>query len=189
MLKKRFWLVFLIILVSAITVLVFWQTLQQGISTGKLKTTADDSQAGLDEFSGMKIKIPGAEKDGYWELTVSKFADLSDVGRLNKVEGSYYRGRKPVYLISGETGVIYWNSRVLELQGNVLIKTYDGSKKITADELVWDPNQKTITARHNVTLETSNLTVNAETFSSNLYLNRASFTGMTKAVYERVDHD
>jgi LPS export ABC transporter protein LptC len=190
MVKKRLWLSVVIIAASLFSVTLFWLTLQQALVPRKLKANViQDAQKSPDEFEKMTIKIPGVDKNGYWELHVNQGESLEDVGHLNHVEGSYLVNKKPLYLISGKTGVIYWNTQVLEMNGNVVLKTVDESKRLNADEIIWDPRLKNVTARREVIFVTPQATVTAKEAIVNLGLDQVVFSGLTKVVYQRANHD
>jgi hypothetical protein len=190
MLKKRFWLPALIIGVSVFIVTSIWLTLQHAPVPRKAKVLSiKTDQKSSDEFEKMTIKIPGAEKNGYWELHVDQGESLETVGHLNHIEGSYFINKKPFYRISGKTGIIYWNTRILQINGNVMLKTVDESKSLNADEIVWDPTLRNITARREVILVTTQATVTTNQIIANLSLDQAVFNGLTKVVYQRANHD
>jgi LPS export ABC transporter protein LptC len=190
MFKKRFWLSALIICASLFIVTFFWLTLQQALIPRKSTVNSiKDEQKSSDEFERMTIKIPGAEKNSYWELHVDQGKNLDDVGHLSRIEGSYFIDKSPFYRISGKTGIINWNTRVLRMNGNVVLKTVDESKRLNADEVVWDPTLRNVTARREVILVTPQATATANEIIANLSLDQIIFNGLTKVVYQRDNHD
>jgi LPS export ABC transporter protein LptC len=190
MLQKRFWLSALIICAFLLIVTFFWLTLQQALVPRKSTVhSIKDEQKSSDEFEKMTIKIPGAEKDAYWELHVDQGENLEDVGRLSHVEGSYFINKKLFYQLSSKTGIIYWNTRVLKMNGNVMLKTVDDSKRLNADEVVWDPTLKNVTARREVILVTPQATATANEMIANLSLDQVVFNGLTNVAYQRANHD
>ena len=189
MLKKQFWLT-LLICASLCIIVVFWITLHQAMSTQKLLVhSTKPEQHSSDEFEKMTIRIPGAEKNGYWELHVNQGTSFQDDVHLNHIEGQYFINKKSIYQISGNTGVIYWKTRVLQLNGSVVLKTDDESKILNAEELLWNPTLKNLIARRGAILKTPQTTITTDGIVSNLKMDQVVFTGLTKVVYQRVDHD
>jgi LPS export ABC transporter protein LptC len=190
MFKNRFWLYAIIIIVSVFSIIFYWLTLQQALSPRKpVVQSIKNRQESSDEFEGTTFKIPGAEKNEYWELHVNTVKSLEDVDYLNHFEGSYFVNKKPFYRISAETGVFYLKTRVLEVNGNVVLRTDDNSKRLNADELVWDPTLKKITARRKVILTTPQATIAANEIVFNIKVDQVTFNGLTNVVYQGVEHD
>ncbi len=188
--KKGIWLTFLIILVSTVSIFVFWSTLQQALAPEKAEIQSGrQSSANVDEFIGMTIKIPGAEKNGLWELHVSKVESTDNIGELNTITGDYILNKKLIYQISGNSGTIYWDKRILKVTGDVILKTTDDTKILTATEIIWDPNIKNFKAQKNVVLKTPEITVMSDEINSSLDLDQVTLKGLTKIVYTRDVND
>jgi lipopolysaccharide assembly outer membrane protein LptD (OstA) len=130
------------------------------------------------------IKVPGREDNGFWELTVAKSESATNIGHIYQINGKYRVNQKVKYRISGDAGQILWESRILMLNGRVKLMTEEG-KKLTADEMSWDPNISKVNARGNVHFETKDLSLNTGKLEADLDLNLLNFTGLTKATYGR----
>ena len=141
-------------------------------------------QPNSDLFSGMVLKIPGSEPNSYWELHVVNFESITESGKMNGVKGNYYQNKQVIYKISAKTGVIAWKTRILSLKGAVKFQSNDG-KEITADEFVWDPNNKLITATSNVLLKVSQANIKTDSLKADLKLEKVVFSGVTRALYQR----
>ncbi len=141
-------------------------------------------QVNSDEFIGLMLKIPGAEKNGHWELNVARLESKSDLGLLKEINGEYLLNKKPIYYLSAESGIIQWKTRVLQITGQVNLKTNDG-KVLKAEEVSWDPNTRRVTAEKKVVLESPDLTITMNKLDGDLDLNKVKISGMTKAIYRR----
>lgn len=147
------------------------------VGEGKLKVDSD-------EFIGLMLKIPGAEKNGHWELNVARLESKGDLGSMKEINGDYLLDKKPIYHISAESGTIQWKTRVLQINGQVNFKTNDG-KLLRAEEVSWDPNIRRILAVNKVVLESPGLTVTTDKFDGDFNLDQVEMSGMTKAFYRR----
>lgn len=147
------------------------------VGEGKLNVNSD-------EFIGLLLRIPGAEKNGYWELNVARLESKDDIGEMKEINGHYYLDKKPIYHISAESGVIQWKTRVLQMDGQVNLKTDDG-KSLRAEEISWDPNTQKILAEKKVVLESPGLTVTTEKLDGDLNLDQVKLSGITKSFYRR----
>lgn len=190
MVKKRFWLIVLIIFVSLCSIAIFWVVLQEAMSPKKPGgPLINDKQISFDEAEGVTMKVPGTKQNDYWELHVNRIESLGDIDNLNKIKGTYFINKTPLYQISGETGIVYLKTRVIEVNGNVVLKTVDASKELNAANLIWDPQLKRITARRGATLKFSQATITSDEIVSNFRMDHAVFTGPTKVLYQRVKYD
>jgi LPS export ABC transporter protein LptC len=186
MFKKKFWLPALIIVISVCAITAFWLTLHNALATRKTAVCSEQAQGqSPDEFQQMTMKIPGAEKNGYWELNIKNGKSLQDGAILKDIEGQYFSDKKPIYQISSKNGTIDWKTRTLELKNSVLLKTVDNSKILTTTELVWNPNSKKITARQGVTLQALETLISTDELFSDLTLEQVELKGMTKVIYQR----
>jgi len=141
-------------------------------------------QINSEEFTGLVLKIPGAEKNGHWELNVARLESRDDLGLLTEINGEYLLDKQPIYNIAAEAGTIRWETRVLQITGQVNLKTNDG-KLLKAERVSWDPNIRRITAEKNVVLEAPDLTIAADKFECDLNFDQVKISGTTKALYRR----
>ena len=184
MVNKKTWSVISIVVVTLIGVITFAISFRQVSHEHPSAPTIKSDLQTKEEFIGMVIKIPGVDINSYWELNVSKFESFDDTGHMFTVKGKYYLNKKPFYNISAASGIVYWKTRVLSLSGNVIMTTND-EKQLVAEQLTWDPNAKKIQARQNVVLTANRIKIETEEFKGNLDLERAVFSGFTKATYQR----
>jgi hypothetical protein len=186
MFKKKFWLRSLIIVISLCGITAFWLTLHNALSTQKMAVRSEQpKEQSPDEFQQMTMKIPGAEKNGYWKLNIKNGKSLQDGAILKDIEGWYFIDKKLIYQISSKNGAIDWKTRTLELKNSVLLKTVDNSKILNTTELIWNPDSKKITARHGVTLKTLETLISTDELFSDLALEQVKLSGMTRVVYQR----
>ena len=141
-------------------------------------------QINSDEFTGLILKIPGAEKNGHWQLNVARLESRDDLGFLTEINGEYLLDNQPIYNIAAEAGTILWETRVLQMTGQVNIKTSDG-KLLKAEKVSWDPTTRRITAEKSVVLEAPDLTIAADKFEGDLNFDQVKIFGTTKALYRR----
>ncbi|NLW45765.1 MAG: LPS export ABC transporter periplasmic protein LptC [Firmicutes bacterium] len=183
-LKNKWLLLIILMLVGVIayfSLTFFFHTIsrEQDVLVGEGKLNVNS-----DEFIGLTLKIPGAEKNGYWELNVARLESKDEIGEMKEINGDYFLDKKPIYHISAESGIIQWKTRVLQMEGQVNLKTNDG-KSLRADEISWDPNIRKILAVNKVVLESPGLTVTTEKLDGDLSLEQVKFSGITKSFYRR----
>ncbi|HYH04617.1 MAG TPA: LPS export ABC transporter periplasmic protein LptC [Bacillota bacterium] len=144
--------------------------------------------AGNDEnvLMGMTIKIPGNEKNGYWELKVVKFAGLEQIGKMKTIEGDYLLDGKPIYHVSAKSGQVNWENRQLRFENQVVFTSND-KKKLSAQEFLWNPVQNKVFAENQVVLSAPGLVVTTHKLEADPQLDKVVFTGETKFVYDQVD--
>lgn len=182
---KKKWLLVLIVILSAVIAYFllssFFHTIskKEEVLVGEGKLHIDS-----DEFTGLILKIPGAEKNGYWELNIARLESKEDLGLLTKINGEYFLNKQPIYYLSAESGTIWWKTRVLQITGKVNFKTNDG-KVLKAEKVAWDPNARRITAEKEVSLESPDLTILTDKFDGDLHFEQAKVSGATKAFYRR----
>ncbi len=188
MLKKHIKLVVLIvslcsILAACFLIPKFWtnpKTAQESLNNG--------DTVGFDEAEGVTMTIPGSTQNAYWELNIHKIKTTTgDINNLEQVEGVYFVNKIPSYQISGNRGTVYLKTRRLEIIGNVILKAMDGSKKITAERVVWDTLGNKVTAQKNAILETLQTIVTTEEIVADLGIDHAVFNGQTKVSYQRTN--
>ncbi len=188
MLKKRIRLIVLIIVSLCLMIAIglwaqkFWMHPQTA------KNVADDNPVGMDEAEGVTMTVPGSTQNTYWELRIHKVRmTTGDVDKLDQVEGIYFINKAPLYQMSGKEGAVYLKTRKLEITGNVILKATDGSKKLTADRLIWETLANKVTAQKNAVLETSEAIITTEEVVANLGIDHAVFNGQTKVSYQRTN--
>lgn len=182
---KKKWLLLLIIILLAVVAYFLLSSFFQAISKKEAVLVGEGKlQINSDEFTGLILKIPGAEKNGHWELNIARLESKDDLGLLTEINGEYLLNKRPIYYISAESGTILWETRVLQINGKVNLRTNDG-KVLKAEKLSWDPSARRITAEKEVILESPDLTISTDKFDGDLNLEQVKISGMTKAFYRR----
>ena len=121
---------------------------------------------------GMVIKVPGSEPNSYWELKVARFVEQKKIGFMTQF-----------YHVSAQTGQIDWQSRQLQFKKEVKLSSADG-KRLVAQELLWDPVHKRVTAEREVKLSAPEFQIFTEKIIANLALEKMTFIGATKLIYQ-----
>ncbi|MGE5607448.1 MAG: LPS export ABC transporter periplasmic protein LptC [Bacteroidota bacterium] len=182
---KKKWLLLLIVILLALIAYFLLSSLFYAVSKKQEVLVGEGKlQVNSDEFTGLILKIPGAEKNGHWELNIARLESKEALGLLTEINGEYFLDKQPIYYISAESGTIWWKTRVLQITGLVNLKTNDG-KVLKAEKVSWDPNARRITAEKEVLLESPDLTISTDKFDGDLNLEQAKMSGMTKAFYRR----
>lgn len=183
--NKKFWLNIFFILISVAGVVAFLISIRQAADTKPVPSTGKkERQDDSDQLVGMKLKIPGSDKNSYWDLNVASLDSLDNIGHMKGIKGQYYSNKKPVYHLSAQSGLIFWKTKILKLKGKVSLSTND-NRLLTAEVIAWDPNTNKVTAKNNVILKTAKLTVRSTAIITNLSMNQATFSQNTTALYER----
>ena len=133
------------------------------------------------------MKVPGKQANDYWELHISKIESLGEVDNLTQIQGTYFVNKNPFYNLSGESGTVDLNTRIIKVNGHAVLKTVDAVKELNATELIWDPGLDRITASRGAKLKLPQATVNTDEIVSNLKMDQAAFTGLTKVLFQRMD--
>jgi hypothetical protein len=182
--NRQFWLAVIFITIAGLAVTVLVISLQQHPDAAVQPNSIPKPSPSSDIFLGMSIKIPVAGRNGLWELKVTQLERTDNIDLLTDVKGAYYENGKFLYRIAAQKGQIYLNSRIFKVSGAVRFESHDG-KKITANEMTWDPNGQKILARGRVRLETSRSVLTAAELTADLGVNRLVFSGKTQASYQR----
>jgi LPS export ABC transporter protein LptC len=132
---------------------------------------------------GMVIKVPGSEPNSYWELKVDQFTEQKKIGKMTKVKGDYLLNGKPFYHVNAQGGEINWLSRQLRFTQKVEFSSVDG-KRLVAQELLWDPVHKRVTAEREVQLSVPGFRIFTEKITANLALKKVTFIGATRLIYQ-----
>jgi LPS export ABC transporter protein LptC len=182
--KKSFWLVGLIGLSALlITVLAFvWPRWGKKPPAPGEKSKATHTLE-QNVLMGMVIKVPGSEPNSYWELKVARFVEQKKIGFMTQITGDYLLNNKPFYHVSAQTGQIDWQSRQLQFKKEVKLSSADG-KRLVAQELLWDPVHKRVTAEREVKLSAPEFQIFTEKIIANLALEKVTFIGATKLIYQ-----
>ncbi|HBF36768.1 MAG TPA: LPS export ABC transporter periplasmic protein LptC [Firmicutes bacterium] len=187
MLKKYVRIIVLIVVVLCLIIAVsfVWQKFWMHPKTVK---NVSDNPVGLDEAEGVTMMVPGSTQNTYWELHIHKIETTSgDVDHLNQIEGVYFMNKAPFYHLTGNQGAVSLKTRKIEVSGNVILKATDGSKELTASQLVWETEANKVTAQKNVILKTQQAIITTEEVVANLKLDHADFNGQTQVSYQRTN--
>ena len=182
---KKTWLLILLIGGSVVFFAAFGVLLFKTMSESKGKPVGNPFQsAANEELNGVGLKIPGNDKDGYWDLDLAKLERSNQLGYLTSIKGIYYKAKRSVYQIAGNSGIINWQTRVLQVNGSVIFKSNDG-KAISADQIIWDPIKNRITAQGRVILKTPEVQMSTDAIWSDLAMEKSTFLGMTRVTFRR----
>lgn len=183
MLKKKWLIIIGVIIIGLSGVIIFKISPQQpskrNEQAAQIETPDNDG-----ELVGTKIKVPGPDQEGFWELNVEKMAELGESGKMFKIIGKYIEKGIEVYWITADSGDINWKNQLITFQENVRFSTNAG-KKISSEVFIWDTKHKQITAKENVTLLSPDLTVTTEQLNADHRMQKALFSGKTKVLYQR----
>jgi hypothetical protein len=155
---------------------------KQAPEPGKTRKVTHQVQQNL--LMGMEIKVPGSEPDSYWELKVDQFTEQKKIGTMTKVKGDYWLNGKPFYHVIAQGGEINWQSRLLRFREKVQFSSADG-KRLVAQEFLWDPVQKRVTAERDVELSAPGFRILTEKVTANLTLEKVTFIGATKFIHQK----
>lgn len=171
-----------VILLPILIGFMIWGVMRESTRIKPITKTQNELQVNSEELIGITMKIPGGNRNGYWELSCAKMVNANHYGTLTTIKGQYYRAHKPVYYLDAKSGVIYWGTSVLKLRGDVKFSVKDGSV-LTADEIVWDPKSEMIKAKNNVHLTTRNSEVITEQITAKPDLRKVNLKGTTQVIY------
>lgn len=182
--RKR-WLVILIIMVFGVALVLSGIAMFQTTHQNSAKTPGNTKPAeALDELTGISIKVPGKEKDGYWNLTVAKMAKNQTLAQMVEIRGEYIQNQRAVYHLTAPSGSIDWRTRTIEVNGGVRFWTLDG-RTLVAERVRWDPAKERVSAERQVKLTTPTLTLSTAKLDATLGLDRLQLSGLTKVTYRR----
>jgi hypothetical protein len=137
-----------------------------------------------DLLLGTTIKVPGKEKNSYWQLKVAEFSGLAKMGKMTGISGEYFLGKKPVYHVTARFGEVFWRDGTIRLRERVEFLSSD-ARKIAAGEFLWDPGKNRISAAKNVTLSSAEITVTTQKLTADPQMNKVTFAGETRIVYHK----
>jgi hypothetical protein len=180
--KTKIWLIGAILLVILVGLLI-WGTLKESANIKTNNNAKNELMVNSEELIGLTMRIPGGNRNGYWEINCAKLINVNQFGTLTTINGQYYSANKPIYRLVAESGRIYWESSILKLQGNVKLSMNDGTK-LTADEIVWNSKTDKIQAQNNVSLTTRSLVVKTEQIIAGSDLRKVDLKGMTHVSFK-----
>jgi hypothetical protein len=181
--KTKIW--FIIAILSPILVgLLIWGVMKESAQIKPINNAQNKLQVNSEELIGLTMKIPGGNRDGYWELNCAKMVNADRFGTLTTITGQYILATKPVYHLVAESGLIYWGSSILRLRGNVKFSVKDGPE-LTAEEIVLNPKTDIINAKKNVRLTTRSLQVETEQIIAKPDLRKVDLKGITQVSFEK----
>jgi LPS export ABC transporter protein LptC len=180
--KSKIWII-AAILILIVTGLVIWRVRQESTQHKPKSNAHNELQVNSEELIGLTMKIPGGNRNGYWELNCAKMVNASQYGTLTTINGQFYKANKPVYTLVAQSGFIYWESSILILRGDVKFSVMDGTQ-LTADEIVWEPKTDMIKAKDRVHLSTSTLEVKTDKIVSKTDLRKVDLKGITEVSFK-----
>jgi hypothetical protein len=181
--KKLYFIIFALLIVA---VGVFWFSCWIGRSGDKpiSKPTPKILKSDEDLLLGTTIKVPGKEKNSYWQLKVVEFASLNQTGKMNGITGDFFLDGQPVYHVTARFGEVFWQDGTIRLREKVEFSSND-ARKITAGVFIWDPVKNRLIAEKNVILTSTKITVITEKLTADPKVDKVAFTGETRIVYRK----
>jgi LPS export ABC transporter protein LptC len=137
-----------------------------------------------DLLLGTTIKVPGKEKNSYWQLKVVELSSLAKIGKMTGITGDFFINGKPVYHVTARFGEVFWQDGTIRLREKVEFLSNDG-RKIVAGEFQWDPKNNRVTAAKKVILSSADITVTTEKLTANPQVDKVTFAGETRIVYRK----
>ena len=180
--KTKIWLI-AAILSPIIIGFMIWGIMKESARIQSKPKVRNELQVNSEELIGITMKIPGGNRSGYWELNCAKMVNANQYGTLTTINGQFYLAEKPVYYLVAKSGRIYWESSILELQGDVKFSVKDGAT-LTADQVVWNPKKETIKAKNNVHLVTRDSEIKTERIIAKPDLRKVNLQGSTEVTYK-----
>ncbi len=137
-----------------------------------------------DELDDINLKIPGADRNSFWDLNVAKLSKVRDDGQLVDIDGQYIQNKKVLYTFEANEGKFNWRTRNFELKGAVHFQTIDG-KELIAERIRWEPAKNRLIAEGQVSLKNKQLQMTTNSIDTDLDLDQAKLSGDTKVKYRR----
>jgi hypothetical protein len=164
---------------------IYWMGHRQ---PGGVKTTPEPagkaSKLEKDLLLGTTIKVPGKEKNSYWQLKVVELSSLAKIGKMTGITGDFFRDEKPVYHVTARFGEVFWQDGTIRLREKVEFWSNDG-RKIVAGEFQWDPVNNRVIAMKKVILSSADITVTTEKLTADPQVDKVTFAGETRIVYRK----
>jgi len=182
-LNRKQWSVWIITFLISTIVIFYLVSIYQSFQV-KLKPRATVPPITADLLQEIKLKIPGVNKNSYWDLYVDQTENEAGYARIFNIKGEYFCDGKLRYKLTAVSGRINWDSQILIVNGGVCLISEDG-KEIQAGEVTWDPKQQKIIAEKLVTYKDQVMVASTEKFTTDLEFNKGLFSGLTKVRYLR----
>ncbi len=182
--NRKLWLTILITLIISSITIFYLLSLYQSFQV-KPKLAATIKPVTADLLQDINLKLPGAVKDSYWDLYVTRTENEAGYARIFNINGKYFCEGKEVYQLTAVSGKIHWDSQILVVNGGVRLTSVDG-KEIQAGEISWDSKQQKITADQLVTYKDQSMVASTEKFITDHQFNKGRFFGLTKIKYLEV---
>lgn len=180
--KTKIWLI--IAILSPILIgFMIWGIMRESTRIIPRNNAHNELQVNSEELIGLTMKIPGGDRNGYWEINCAKMVNGDQFGTLTTITGRYILASQPVYHLVAKSGLIYWGSSILKLRGNVKFSVKDGTE-LTAEEIVLNPKTDTIRAQNNVSLTTRSLQVKTEQIIAKPDLRKVDLKGTTQVSFK-----
>ena len=185
--KKIYTIIFS--LIAAVIVFGFlWSWyVTKDIGTDVDKAARNDQRVTVSNL--MLTETKNAKK--YWELYASKghYESGSQKAQLEDIMGNFYNDNEEVILsLQASEGIYNQEDKTIELKGNVLAVSKDGSS-ILADEMIWMGQNEDIVAKGNVKINKNNqLVTKSEKAIFNSELTYFRIEGKSESkVYEKME--
>ena len=107
-------------------------------------------------FSNEGIKLLSIESP------ISNYDKVSNIFNLNETTINLYKENKPEYIINSDRSTLSNNNKLIELNGNVMVKTLiEQDDKLYADSFIWNIENSEYLLVGNVKFENGLVTLNS----------------------------
>jgi hypothetical protein len=180
--KKLYFIIFALLIA---VVGIYWMGHRD---SGNVKTMTESAgktpKLENDLLLGTTIKVPGKEKNSYWQLKVVELSSLAKIGKMTGITGDFFLDGKPMYHVTARFGEVFWRDGTIRLREKVEFLSNDG-RKIVAGEFQWDSVNNRITAAQKVILSSTDITVTTEKLTADPQVDKVTFAGETRIIYRK----
>ncbi len=148
--------------------------------TPKVKPAAPPSPVTLPPAQLEQGRLTGADEAGrkQWELVTDHLStdEIHHTVVLDRVRGQFYKQGNVQMTLVAARAVFHTDTRDVELTGDVQVRTPDG-RTMRAPRVRWDATPKQLVASGGVTVVQRDMTIRADTVTSDLDLKNTTFSG------------
>lgn len=146
----------------------------------KVKPAAPPSPVPLPPAQLEQGKLTGADEAGnkQWELVTDHLStdDIHHTVVLDRVRGQFYKQGNVQMTLVASRALFRTDTKDVELTGDVQVRTPDG-RTMRAPRVRWEASHKRLVASGGVTVVQRDMTIRADSVSSDLDLKNTTFSG------------